>query len=524
MSNLSELIPAGGGQNNTDFVADGAITSGKPVILNSAGTVTQVGISTVAADIPYGSSSIWSTSAHSSYYQASTFHDPTNTGKFIVGYLNGSNYTTVLVGTTSGSTISYGTPIVLISATTYESPIIAWNPNKANQIAVFYYDNSLSFMAVGGTVASGSGTTITWATAVNVSGGSGSFWDRQIAFDPTQTSTPYRFLMNWYQQGTVKLRSCEITDADALTMGTVYSFTAAEYQDASMGISFDASGTFLFSAKEQGLNSIAGRTGSISGSGGSAAISISGETVITSTAASMALHDQSYAAQIDPNNDDKFLFVYNDTSNEQYCVIGSLSGSGSSATITMGTPVKYSTVTTGVEFLNWAFDPAGDKSFVITARNGTYAASRPLDNFAMLGTYSGTVPTIDSTMYFLNTLGSAKLMNEAVNFDTTSSVFYLSGVRNDNDDGTIYLGKMSVDATNMTATNLLGIASAAILDTATGTINTWGSRNEVQTSLTIGSDYYVQSDGTITTASASPAQLIGEAITATQINIKDYTG
>jgi hypothetical protein len=68
----------------------------------------------------------------------------------------------------------------------------------------------------------------------------------------------------------------------------------------------------------------------------------------------------------------------------------------------------------------------------------------------------------------------------------------------------------------------LGIASAAILDTATGTINTWGSRNEVQTSLTIGSDYYVQNDGTITTASSG--QLIGTAITATQINIKDYTG
>ena len=76
--------------------------------------------------------------------------------------------------------------------------------------------------------------------------------------------------------------------------------------------------------------------------------------------------------------------------------------------------------------------------------------------------------------------------------------------------------------TNLTATNLLGIASAAISDTATGTINTWGSRNEVQTGLTIGSDYYVQTDGTITTATGG--QLIGKAITATQINIKDYTG
>jgi hypothetical protein len=84
------------------------------------------------------------------------------------------------------------------------------------------------------------------------------------------------------------------------------------------------------------------------------------------------------------------------------------------------------------------------------------------------------------------------------------------------------VGQIEASVTNLTATNLLGIASAAILDTATGTINTWGSRNEVQTSLTIGSDYYVQSDGTITTSSSG--QLIGQAITATQINIKDYTG
>jgi hypothetical protein len=79
-----------------------------------------------------------------------------------------------------------------------------------------------------------------------------------------------------------------------------------------------------------------------------------------------------------------------------------------------------------------------------------------------------------------------------------------------------------VGSTNLTATNLLGIASGAILDTATGTINTWGSRNEVQTSLTIASDYYAQEDGTITTSDGG--QLLGKALSATMINIKDYTG
>ena len=43
MSNLSDLLPSGGGQNIVDFTASGTIASGKPVILNDNGTVTQVG-------------------------------------------------------------------------------------------------------------------------------------------------------------------------------------------------------------------------------------------------------------------------------------------------------------------------------------------------------------------------------------------------------------------------------------------------------------------------------------------------
>jgi hypothetical protein len=37
MTNLADLLPAGGGQNNTDFVADGNVSAGAPVILTAAG-------------------------------------------------------------------------------------------------------------------------------------------------------------------------------------------------------------------------------------------------------------------------------------------------------------------------------------------------------------------------------------------------------------------------------------------------------------------------------------------------------
>jgi len=71
--------------------------------------------------------------------------------------------------------------------------------------------------------------------------------------------------------------------------------------------------------------------------------------------------------------------------------------------------------------------------------------------------------------------------------------------------------------------SLIGITAKAIADTATGAINLWGSINSDQTSLTIGSDYYAQTNGTITTSSSSPAVKVGTAISATTINMKDLT-
>ena len=67
-----------------------------------------------------------------------------------------------------------------------------------------------------------------------------------------------------------------------------------------------------------------------------------------------------------------------------------------------------------------------------------------------------------------------------------------------------------------TAQKLIYAYRATTFDAVVGSFGT--------TPLTVTSDYYVQADGTISTTSTSPAQLIGNAIKTNQINIKDYTG
>ena len=57
MSNLSDLLPAGGGGLTAEFVASGTLPNGQAVILNSNGTVTAVATSaqTVPIAVPTGS-------------------------------------------------------------------------------------------------------------------------------------------------------------------------------------------------------------------------------------------------------------------------------------------------------------------------------------------------------------------------------------------------------------------------------------------------------------------------------------
>jgi hypothetical protein len=73
-------------------------------------------------------------------------------------------------------------------------------------------------------------------------------------------------------------------------------------------------------------------------------------------------------------------------------------------------------------------------------------------------------------------------------------------------------------STNLSSTNLLGLASETKADGESVDIAVIGPTVDGYTGLTIGSLYYVQEDGTITTSSTD-AQLIGKAISATKILI-----
>ena len=83
-------------------------------------------------------------------------------------------------------------------------------------------------------------------------------------------------------------------------------------------------------------------------------------------------------------------------------------------------------------------------------------------------------------------------------------------------------GKASVYDSNFTPNlaNFIGFSDAAYTDGNTATIQIVSSTDDAQSSLTVGSKHYLQNDGTLSTTPDSPSVLAGTAISGTEIIIK----
>ena len=157
MSNLSELLPSGGGQNAVDFVASGTLSSGQTVALKSDGTVEAVTETAVPASV--GSAAVFETAACE--FKRATFDSLNNKVVIVYADEGNSGYGTAIVGTVSGTSISFGTAVIFYSGDTNEIAITFDTSN--NKVVVAYQGSSSYGTAIAGTV---SGTSISFGTKV----------------------------------------------------------------------------------------------------------------------------------------------------------------------------------------------------------------------------------------------------------------------------------------------------------------------------------------------------------------------
>ena len=148
MSNLSDLLPAGGGGLTKEFVASGNLSNGQTLILNSDGTVTAVAGSGSGASVPAGSVSrfdVGATKFPSSHYDGST-------GRLVVVFADQTNgyYGTACVGTVTGTSIVFSTLTVWNSASS-RNVKFAVDPNTAGKMMIVFTQSLGTLSGVVGT-------------------------------------------------------------------------------------------------------------------------------------------------------------------------------------------------------------------------------------------------------------------------------------------------------------------------------------------------------------------------------------
>jgi len=486
-----------------DFVASGTLPNGKPVVLKADGTVEVVELAsnTVPESIPAGT--VVAMPSGTNPIDMGIAFDPNTAGTFVMAYKDAGNSDkgTAIVGVVSGTSITFGTPVIFNSEWSY-NVTMAFDPNEAGKFVAVYrdYGNSNYGNAIVGTV---SGTTISFGSEYTFASSSISI--PNIDFDPNTTG---KFVIT-YKMGSSPYSGKAIVgtrSGNSLSFGTTAVFNAGEAY--TMFVSFDpnTAGKFvvIYMDRSNADNGTA-IVGTMSGTSASF-----GTPVVFSTGTGSIM-----SIDFTPNTAGKFVIAYRDAAdtNNGKARVGTVSGTS----VSFGTEVVFSTG--NASELHVAFDQGTEDKFVVFYNDGDNSNYGEV----IVGTISGTSVSF-GTAVVINTVYS---MRPHVAFDPNGSGKFVMAYVNYNTStyvgaGEAVVGQISVTSVspNLTATNFLGTSQAAYTDTQTASIMLQGSISTNQTGLTIGSTYYVQPDGTLATTAGTPSVIAGKAISATSLLLK----
>ena len=397
--------------------------------------------------------------------------------KIVITFRDAGNsyYGTAIVGTVDNSdnSISFGTPVVVESATLGFFGTLSFDSSN-NKVVVPYEIGSQGKVKIG-TV---SGTSISFGSAVNISDPGTSI---TTVFD--SNSNKVAFLYN----GTSNYTKSKVgtVSGTSISFGTEVNVASAE--PAFTSGAFDSNANKVVFAYRR---SVQGRAivGTISGTD----ISFGTEAVFHNTNA------QQTSTTFDTSSN-KIVISYQDYSASPRAgnaVVGTVSGTD----ISFGSPVTFNT--TIAEDTAIVFDSSVNKVIIFydDADNSNYGT-------AISGTVSGTTVSFDSETVFES--ASVEKISAAFDSNANRAVVAYEDVGNSQYGTAAVFNPTTIATTRGQVTN----GQAASVDII-------GSVSDNQIGLTAGQQYFVQTDGTISTTAGDPSVLAGTAISATELVVK----
>ena len=485
MSSLSDLLPAGGGGKNVDFVASGALGNGVAVTLKSDGTVGLPINQSLALSSPVG----YRTGAM--MRNAAAYDSGENKIISVFADNLGTIGLTVKLGSLSGSTVTWQTRVTVVGYN-FNPDILSIASNNNGTFVVAYNDdtNSANTYVAVGTI---SGTTVTMGTPVTL--GTTNAAGCSVSYDAS-ASKFIVFYANGSMYGTAVVLSISGTTPTINTPVIFDSTTGGKYTSAYDSIN-QKTGLLYYKSTSESYG---------------IATTISGTTpsfgAVTTLAHGLYTETNFQPSGTFDSDSGQCIFAFSDDQN-----------SGRGAAITMkitGTSVSFGTAvtfTSGTDSGYWptvSYDSLAKKVVII------YDAGDNQDGNYVTGTVSGTSITVASPIQF----SSTQIKATATVFDSAAGKSVFTYIDEGNGDDLYYVVLANAA---QTVDDFIGITDAAISDAASGSVTIKGGISTNVTSLTPNSIYYVQADGSISTVSTSPAVRIGRAFSSTSINLEFTT-
>lgn len=509
-STQTAAASGGGGGTEADFTASGALADGDLVVLKADGTV-EVVAETTATTTTNGAENVFR-SGSSSYESNATSHDatgnyycvkfdPHNAKKFAMVYLDVTTSTaTGVVGNISGTTITFGTSVAF--NTNCDHLDLAWDPVQTNIFVVAYTVGNYTAQAQACSV---SGTTITKGTAVAYRTDNGQH--TKIIFNPHAASNHagQHVIVSSVPVGRAYLGHC--------TSSLVLSYSGPTFTPINTSWYY-SNCTYYDGCWDPNSNSTEFLLTYLPGNTGQANPLVIKGKVIGDASVSFNYnmtdipgHDTAYMQlrYFPGSSSDDFVCCFSDVNNSNY---GSwLIGDSSGNTPSLGSSsVFHSGACTHI---NFEFDKSGTNKFVVTYINENGKGAM------RAGTYSGTTLTFGSESIFHN--ADTDFLASAYDPSTAGKMISLYRDDGSSGNGTAMGHDVALTTTtvNIEADNFVGVAQGATANGQSATVALRGGVVSNLTGLTVGSEYYVKKDGTLSTTPGSPKVPFGKALSAT---------
>ena len=495
-----DLVPElGGGGNTAVLEAASAIASGYSVGVDDTGRVLSVATSIEDNSNPMtfsGSSTAFVSNAEIAEVNAT--YDSANNRVVVCYRAPTTQYGTAVVGTVSGSSISWGTPVVWYSAYAYSQAVTY---DSSNEKVVIAYSNNFSYGAsVVGTV---SGSTISFGSEVV-----------------------------WRYAATYYISICYSSAAQKVVVAYRDSGGGLNWGDAKVGtvsgtsISF-GSGTTFRTAEVQLCNCVYDSTNDkvvinymdydSLRIGRSVVGTISGTSISFGSSVTFNNGETSYIKSTFDSSNNRVVIVFRDQSNNNYgtAIVGTVSGTS----ISFGTEVVYES-NNGFDRAI-AFDSTANKVVINYENTGNLNRGT-----SIVGTVSGTSISFGASAVY-DSGGSNGYAASAYDSTANRMVFmwrYYGGAASKGDSIVADpLEETSIVPTLNSKTNFLGISQSTVASGTPCVVNLPGGvYNEPAANLTPGAFYYANpTTSGITTTSTAPSpwdgqvswNYIGKAIT-----------